>query len=258
MIAVKFDDVVTDATVVPKSHPYVCPYPADYPDIHVNFPGCTDNSNATAPAFLPFASTSHTATYTTDITAASTALPFESPIYELGTLNSGDRLLLDIQVPNAGSNAALIREFSIQLIRGTRRGSSQALSAQCNGVTYNCQLDQTISTDATYFLGISDPSGNFVFSNVQYFTVHAQKNSSGNITDLFKYVDVFRNKVIKYFYSNGGSSQNLTLTPVDSTTNGVNVTADTTNRFLTLYQTGGAPTEANIFSNQGAPVTWAA
>ena len=257
MIAVKFNDVVTDATVVPKTHPYLCPYPADYPDIHVNFPGCGANSAVAAPAFLPFTSSLFSSLYTTDLAVVSLTLPFQSPIFELGALSSGDRLILDIQVPDAGTNGALIREFSIQLIKGSRRGSSQALSAQCSGVTYNCQIDQTISTGDIYFLGVSDPTGNFVFSNVQYFTVHAQKNSSGTVTDLFKYVDVFRNKVVKYFYSNGGSAHTLTLSPVESTTNGTNVTANTANRFLTLYQTGGAPSQANVFGNVGSPISWA-
>ena len=257
MIAVKYDDVVSSATVVPKTFSYTCPYPAAYPDIHVNFPGCTANSAAATPSFLPFTSTSLTTTYTTDITVASLTLPFESPIFELGTLSSGDRLLLDVQVPSAGASAALIREFSIQLIRGSRRGSSQALSAQCSGVTYNCQIDQTISTGDTYFLGVSDPTGNFIFSYVQYFTIHAQKNSSGTVSTLFKYVDVYRNKVAKYFYSDGATAHTLSLSPVGDITSGTTVSADATNRFLTLYKTGGAPSEANSFSNTGSAITWA-
>ena len=256
MIAVKFDDQ-SDVTVVPKSHAYTCPYPSDYPDIHANFPGCTANTNVTAPVFLPFTSISLSNTYTTDIKVASSALPFESPIYELGTLSSGDKLLLDVQIPNAGASAALVREFSIQLIRGSRRGSSQALSFQCASVTYNCRIEQTISSGDTYFLGISDPTGNFVLSTVQYFTVHAQKNSSGTVSDLFKYVDIFRNKVVKYFYSDGLSAHTLTLSPVGDTTNGTNITADTTNRYLTLFKTGGSPDESNSFSNSGSAITFA-
>ena len=96
-----------------------------------------------------------------------------------------------------------------------------------------------------------------MFSNVQYFTVHAQKNSSGTVTTLFKYVDVFRNKVIKYFYSNGASTLTLTLNPVEGSVNGTTVTGNTANRFLTLYQTGGATSEANVFGNIGSAITWA-
>lgn len=162
MIAVKFDDTVADATVIPKTYGYTCPYPSDYPDIHVNFPGCTANTGVPAPAFLPFTTTTYTNQYTTDISVSSTSLPFEAPIYNLGSLSSGDRLLLDIQVPDAGTNAALIREFSIQLIRGTRSGSTTDLAPQCSGVTYNCDIEQTISSTDDYWLRISDPTGFFV------------------------------------------------------------------------------------------------
>ena len=118
-------------------------------------------------------------------------------------------------------------------------------------------MGRTISVGDTYFLGISDPTGNLVFSSVQYYTVHAQKNSSGNITDLFKYVDVLRNKVVKYLYSDGSAAHTLTLSPVDGTTSGANITADTTNRYLTLFKTGGSPEESNSFSNTRSAIKMA-
>lgn len=92
---------------------------------------------------------------------------------------------------------------------------------------------------------------------MQYFTVTAQKNSSGTVTTLFNYVDVYRNKVIKYFYSDGSTAHTLTINPIPEIANGTNITANTTNRYLTLYTTGGASTEANVFDNTGSAITWA-
>ena len=231
--------------MVTSSHAYTCPYNSEFPDIYINFVGCTTNPTPPAvtfaayptPAvFLPFSSA-----YTTGIGWASSSLPFESPIYDLGVLNSGDRLLLDIQVPSAGTNGALLSSLSIQLLRGSRSGSATALESQCSSVTYNCQIDTTVTTSSQYYLSVSDPAGNFISSYVQYFTIHAQKSSSGTVTTIFRYVDVVRNRVVKYIYSNGATAHSFTLSPIEANTNGTNITANTTNRYLTLYRTTGMP-----------------
>ena len=103
---------------------------------------------------------------------------------------------------------------------------------------------------------MSDPSGNFVNDFVQYFTIHAQKNSSGTTSTIFKYVDVFRNKVVKYLYSYNGAAHSFTLNPILENSNGTTITPNTTNRYLTLYSTSGSPSEGNVFINTGDSVRW--
>lgn len=75
----------------------------------------------------------------------------------------------------------------------------------------------------------------------------------GAVTNpIFSNVEVFRQRVIKYFYVATAQTRTFTLTPIEALADG---SPDLRYRYITLYKTTGNPIY-NIFRNNGNKIEW--
>ena len=221
-----------------KSHVYACPYPSDYLDIHLNFPGCTANTDVTAPVFLPFPPPTSSYSYDfTTVKASAAAKPFKYPIYSLGGITSGKTIGIKLALVDIDNNAAPVSSFTIKLIKGTPEGTAVDLSSQCSGASSACSVPCLINATDDYYLAVYDATGIFVKSFVQWFALEVIDDiNAAAPSTLLKVSDVLRDRVIKYLYIDPAQATTLTLSPV--------VSDDTANRDLELFAVSGS---GNVF-----------